>query len=708
MRQGNRFRALWGMMVCIVLLALPYSAIGAATVTVTARVASAGEGGPFPGIFELTRHGDLSSELTVAFSFAGTATFDADYLVWETHATFFPGAGTAFVTVLPRNDSVQEGDETVIFTLTPGVDYTVGTPDSATVTVGDVFVAEFAGIFDRIDFPTLEHDLTYLDAAIINDQLNVQVALSNTAGLTNVHFFLDTDQNPLTGDGRAGHVAGVEYRITALAGVISDFQLFRLPRNPEEEQQLGEQLVLTGTASTSQGFLTAAVPLAAIGNPTAVDVFATTFKNIAGGGTSAVANGDRAPDYGTLDTATRQVVVRQPGITQVVTMTDPAGDISLNGFDLVSATIATVADQFIITLEFAQPFDPSQPLIAPGPRGVMIFDSDRSLSTGGLAMGVQIPTWGGDALIRYDLTTLVPVFVLQAEPTGRVVVFGEDRNDGRWLGGPSATGGGALSLAASLSVLDAFFLEGNGEIDPLTGQFLARFVRIATDGQMYVAVTSEEVGPSIVDARTVDALPGQNRVVDTASAQPLEPFMWDPNRMLAADDPRDLDLGGGISGIDLVRVEAQVIETTLVLRGILSTWLNTDVDNTFEMLLDTDMNEATGVFWQDPQTPGGPGLGADYIMRVVSLDTGGAPVYAAVLEAPNGFSSIHEAMVIAQPSAVAGQPGSFTVTIPWELLGELGPRLRLFMTTGQRLGVGRLDTAPSAPMVLDVPMNPGS
>ena len=500
------FMSAWVTIVGL-LLALPYSAAGAATVTVTTLYGAASERGPSPGIFQLSRTGDISSELTVNFSFGGTATLGADYLVWETHAVFLPGAEKAFVTVMPRNDAIQEGPETVILTLSPGQGYTVGSPSTATVTIEDVFLSGFPGVFDAIEYPNLEMDITYLDATIANGQLFIQVALSSTAGLPNVHIFLDADQNPSTGDSRAGHLAGFEYRITALAGFISDFQLFRLPRNPQEEQ-LGEQLIATGGASVQQGILTVAIPLALIGNPTAVDVLATTFKNLAAGGTSLAANGDRAPDFGVFDTATRQVVVRRPGFTQVVRMTDPSGDISLNGFDLVSAVFQAVADQFFITLEFVRTFDPTQPLLFPGPRGVAVFDSDRSLSTGGIPMGVEIPTWGGDARISYDFTTPLPFFELQSEPSGLPVVFGEDRNDGRW-----SAGGKNLTFAGSLSMLDAFSLAGSGEIDPLTGQFLGLFTRVPTNGRMYMGVTTEEVGPSLVDARTVDALPGQNRVV---------------------------------------------------------------------------------------------------------------------------------------------------------------------------------------------------
>jgi hypothetical protein len=68
--------------------------------------------------------------------------------------------------------------------------------------------------------------------------------------------------------------------------------------------------------------------------------------------------------------------------------------------------------------------------------------------------------------------------------------------------------------------------------------------------------------------------------------------------------------------------------------------------------------------------------------------------------------SIHEALVLAQPQSQFFVPARFTVTIPLQLLGILGPQLQLFVAAGQNPGAGDLDIAPPAPMVIDLPDTP--
>jgi hypothetical protein len=203
-----------------------------------------------------------------------------------------------------------------------------------------------------------------------------------------------------------------------------------------------------------------------------------------------------------------------------------------------------------------------------------------------------------------------------------------------------------------------------------------------------------------------DALPGQNRVVDTGTGQVLSPFVWDPTRTVSRKDPQDTCF---ISGIDLTRVDTQVIDKHLIVKGVLSTWLNTEVDNLFEILLDTDMSAATGQQVDNDVT--GSTIGVDYVVQVASID-GIAPYYIANLTRPNGTRTVHDAWVNAQPSGMAGQEGSFTVTIPLSLLGTLGSQLRLYVTAGHIGDPERTDVAPTTPFVINLsgipaPSDPG-
>jgi Ca2+-binding RTX toxin-like protein len=115
-------------------------------VTVTAPVASTAEGSTIPATIELTRTGDLTSPLTVALVWSGTATASTDYS-WtviggtlaadRATATFEGGSSSITITIHAVDDTEVEDTESVIVHVMAGSGYDVGTPDSATVTIAD-------------------------------------------------------------------------------------------------------------------------------------------------------------------------------------------------------------------------------------------------------------------------------------------------------------------------------------------------------------------------------------------------------------------------------------------------------------------------------------------------------------------------------------------------------------------------------------------
>ncbi|HXM49891.1 MAG TPA: Calx-beta domain-containing protein, partial [Pyrinomonadaceae bacterium] len=115
-------------------------------VSVAVSPASVAEDGATNLTYTFTRVGVTTNALTVNFSIAvggNNAVFPVDY-TQSGAATFVPpvgtvtfGAGnsTATVTVDPTADSIVEPDETVIFTITSGTGYNVGSPGVATGTI---------------------------------------------------------------------------------------------------------------------------------------------------------------------------------------------------------------------------------------------------------------------------------------------------------------------------------------------------------------------------------------------------------------------------------------------------------------------------------------------------------------------------------------------------------------------------------------------
>ena len=112
-----------------------YRVVGAPRVVITAVDATATEAGPTTGAFRVTRTGSTAAPLTVFYTVGGTATPGTDYAALPGSLTLPAGVATADILVTPINDSLMEGNETVLLTLRPTAPYTIGSPNSATVTL---------------------------------------------------------------------------------------------------------------------------------------------------------------------------------------------------------------------------------------------------------------------------------------------------------------------------------------------------------------------------------------------------------------------------------------------------------------------------------------------------------------------------------------------------------------------------------------------
>jgi hypothetical protein len=113
------------------------------TVTLAVSPASVTEDGAENLVYTFTRNGATSTPLTVNFTVGGNATFGTDYTTTGAlsfNATtgsvaFAANATTATVAIYPTGDLASEPNETVALTLTPGGNYTVGTPEPLTGTI---------------------------------------------------------------------------------------------------------------------------------------------------------------------------------------------------------------------------------------------------------------------------------------------------------------------------------------------------------------------------------------------------------------------------------------------------------------------------------------------------------------------------------------------------------------------------------------------
>lgn len=89
------------------------------------------------GVFSITRTGDTSSPLTVKYKLSGTAINGTDYTN-VTSVIIPPGQSSVGVFIKPIDDSLKEGDETVILTISSDPsNYQVTYLKQATVTIKD-------------------------------------------------------------------------------------------------------------------------------------------------------------------------------------------------------------------------------------------------------------------------------------------------------------------------------------------------------------------------------------------------------------------------------------------------------------------------------------------------------------------------------------------------------------------------------------------
>lgn len=88
--------------------------------------------------FSVTRGGDIAnSSLTVNLAYSGTASDGVDYPSGPTSVFMDVGQGTVSITNNPTDDSLLEGNETIVVSIVPDAAYIVGSPGSAPLTIVD-------------------------------------------------------------------------------------------------------------------------------------------------------------------------------------------------------------------------------------------------------------------------------------------------------------------------------------------------------------------------------------------------------------------------------------------------------------------------------------------------------------------------------------------------------------------------------------------
>ena len=136
------------------------------------------------GRFTVKRNGDLSANLSVYYTVTGTALGGVDYVALSGSAMIPAGAASAEIGLAPRDDTLLEGDESVILTLTTNASYSVGTPSSATLFIRDnelptvtITAPDSMAAEPGNDFGTFQISR----GSVVNGTLTVYLAINGTA-----------------------------------------------------------------------------------------------------------------------------------------------------------------------------------------------------------------------------------------------------------------------------------------------------------------------------------------------------------------------------------------------------------------------------------------------------------------------------------------------------------------------------------------------
>jgi hypothetical protein len=113
---------------------------GPAVVSVTAEDSTASEVGPDTGTLRISRTGDTTLPLDVYFTMGGMATNGTDYDLISTPVTIPAGSSYVDITLMPKGDSIAEGDEVATLIIWDSASYTVGSPSSASIVIREIVV----------------------------------------------------------------------------------------------------------------------------------------------------------------------------------------------------------------------------------------------------------------------------------------------------------------------------------------------------------------------------------------------------------------------------------------------------------------------------------------------------------------------------------------------------------------------------------------
>lgn len=172
-----------------------------------------------PGVFTLSRVGDITSALSVSLSIGGTAASVADYQALPAVVVMPANVPLVEINVWAIKDGIPEGDETVEMTILPDPAYLVGAVSSATVKVQDAPWDEWRlGHFTAAELgnPAISGALANPDGDAFQNVLEYAFNLNPKATDTGPDLAGAIEQVGTLGNGQASYVVRFHRRIAAV------------------------------------------------------------------------------------------------------------------------------------------------------------------------------------------------------------------------------------------------------------------------------------------------------------------------------------------------------------------------------------------------------------------------------------------------------------------------------------------------------------
>jgi len=339
-------------------------------VSVAVSPASVTEDGAANLVYTFTRVGVTTNALTVNFSIAvggNNAVFPLDY-TQSGAATFAPpvgtvtfGAGnsTATVTVDPAADPIVEPDETVIFTVTSGAGYNVGSPGSATGTItnddADVTVTVAPSSVTE-DGPTnLVYTFTRTGFTLL--PVTVNFSVGGTAVFSQPDYtqtgaatYSDTSGTVIFGAGASTATVTID---PAADTTVEPDETVILTVTSGTGYNVGSPDSATGTITNDDTDVSVAVSPGSVGEDGATNLVYTFTRagvtsspltvNFSVGGTAVFSQPDYTQTGATIYSDTSGTVVFGAGASTATVTIDPSADTTVEPDETVILTVTSGA-----------------------------------------------------------------------------------------------------------------------------------------------------------------------------------------------------------------------------------------------------------------------------------------------------------------------------------------------------------------------------